>query len=222
MPSDESKFPPVPELNHEFDETLEPFVKMGEHLRALFDAARIDEGKIASVSSSPALASVVESMTVMERAIRRGAPKARPITPRETPRIPERAPIVGRAGEKRPGANHHEQRLETETRVGGAGKNWQIPLGKQVDKYYAELKVIQKLYPAGTNESGLEKEHSIEFEILEKMKDWKTSERKRFFARLHLMKAPEMFGFIALCFNRQGDTVDGWRKVYRKSLNRRD
>lgn len=219
MSPDESKFPPVPELNHEFDETLEPFVKVGEQLRALFDSARIDEGKIATVPSSPALASVVESMTVMERAMRGGAPKARPITPRETPRVAKRGPIADAAGEKRPGANHPEQRLETETRAGGAGKNWQIPLGKQVDKYYAELKVIQRLYPAGTNESKLEEEHSGEFEILEKVKEWKASERKRFFARLHLMKAPEMFGFIGPLFKRGGDTVDGWRKDYRKSLN---
>jgi hypothetical protein len=115
----------------------------------------------------------------------------------------------------------HESRIaDADEQQTGAEEPWQIPLGKEVDEYFAELQHIQKLYPAGTTESKLQTEQTGNFEIVEKMKVWSPSNRQKFFARFHQMKAPELFDYIALLYNREGSTVAGWRKWYRRSDRR--
>jgi hypothetical protein len=97
---------------------------------------------------------------------------------------------------------------------------WQVELGKNIHTWYTELQRVQKLYPGGTNETTVRRAHP-EFgflaEIVEKLGD---ADRADFFARLHMLGAPELYDFIGRALRRSGDSVVGYVKQYRKSVKR--
>jgi hypothetical protein len=97
---------------------------------------------------------------------------------------------------------------------------WQVELGKNIHTWYTEMQRVQKLYPGGTNETTVRRAHP-EFgflgEIVEKLGE---ADRADFFARLHMLGAPELYDFIGRALRRSRDSVVGYVKQYRKSVKR--